>query len=173
MLTSLKPHLQWLQGRVVEGIRHGESRAALQQANLIPPGLVAGDPAVHLPYLVLRENVINRIYDQHVGYWQPDLEGVDYLSAADRGSLLVDYLGVSESRLADAVKRMIADGNYELAAKALDWTKGRFPGSRSLSELERQVYFKLCEKYQNFSPFKFIIYTNKMEKAALAEAASR
>ena len=173
VLTSLKPHLQWLQGRVVEGIRHGESRAALQQANLIPPGLVAGDPAVHLPYLVLRENVINRIYDQHVGYWQPDLEGVDYLSAADRGSLLVDYLGVSESRLADAVKRMIADGNYELAAKALDWTKGRFPGSRSLSELERQVYFKLCEKYQNFSPFKFIIYTNRMEKAALAAAPRR
>jgi glyoxylase-like metal-dependent hydrolase (beta-lactamase superfamily II) len=173
VLTSLKPHLQWLQSRVLEGIHHGVSRAALQQANLIPPGLVAGDPAVHLPYLVLRENVINRIYDQHVGYWQPDLEGVDYLSAADRGALLVDYLGVSESRLVDAVKRMIADGNYELAAKALDWTKGRFPKSRSLSELERQVYFKLCEKYQNFSPFKFIVYTDKMEKAALAAAPSR
>jgi len=173
VLTSLKPHLQWLQGRVVEGIRHGESRAALQQANLIPPGLVAGDPSVHLPYLVMRENVINRIFDQHVGYWQPDLEGLDYLSAADRGALLVDYLGVSESRLTDAVKRMMADGNYELAAKALEWTKGRFPESRSLSELERQVYFKLCEKYQNFSPFKFIIYTNKMEKVALAAAPSR
>ena len=170
VLISLKPHLQWLQSRVLEGIRHGESRAALQQANLIPPGLVAGDPAVHLPYLVLRENVINRIYDQHVGYWQPDLEGVDYLSAADRGALLIDYLGVSESRLANAVKRMIADGNYELAAKALDWTKGRFPKSRSLNELERQVYFKLCEKYQGFSPFKFIVYTDKMEKAAQAAA---
>ena len=68
---------------------------------------------------------------------------------------------------------MIADGNYELAAKALEWTKGRFPESRSLSEIERQVYFKLCEKYQNFSPFKFIVYTDKMEKAALAAAPSR
>ena len=166
VLVSLKPHLQWLQGQVVEGIRQGKSRAALQQANLIPPGLVAGDAAVHLPYLVLRENVINRIYDQHVGYWQPDLEGVDYLSAADRGALLVDYLGVSESRLADAVRRMIADGNYELAAKALEWTKGRFPESRSLSELERQVYFKLAEKYQGYSPFKYIVYTGRMDGAA-------
>lgn len=168
VLVSLKPHLQWLQSQVVEGIRHGESRAALQQANLIPPGLVAGDPAVHLPYLVLRENVINRIYEQHVGYWQPDLEGVDYLSAADRGALLVDYLGVSESRLADAVRRMIADGNYELAAKALSWTRGRFPESRSLSELERQVYFKLAEKYQGFSPFKYIVFTGRMDEAAAA-----
>jgi hypothetical protein len=164
VLVSVKPHLQWLQSQVVEGIRRGESRAALQQANLIPPGLIAGDAALHLPWLVLRENVINRVYDQHVGYWQPDLEGVDYLSASDRGALLVDYLGVSESRLADAVRKMIADGNYELAARALDWTRGRFPNSRSLSELERQVYFKLAEKYQGSSPFKYIVYTDKARR---------
>jgi hypothetical protein len=123
---------------------------------------------VLLPYLVLRENVINRVYDQHVGYWQPDLQGADYLSDADRGTLLVDYLGVSESRLADAVRRMIADGNYELAAKALGWTKGRFPNDRSLAELERQVYFKLAEKYEGFSPFKYIVYTDRMRMAAAA-----
>src|SRR5262249_23472536 len=168
VLTSLKPHLEWLQSQVIEGVRRGESRAALQQANLIPPGLIAGDPAVHLPYLVMRENVINRVYDQHVGYWQPDLEGVDYLSDADRGALLVDYIGVSEGRLAEAVKRMIDDGNYELAAKALGWTKDRFPKSRALSELERQVYFKLAEKYQGFSPFKYIVYTDRMRTAAAA-----
>ena len=170
VLISLKPNLQWLQTRVVEGIRQGKTRASLQQANLIPPGLLEGDPAVHLPYLVLRENVINRIYDQHVGYWQPDLEGADYLSDADRGALLVDYLGISERRLADAVEKMIADGNYELAAKALGWAKarGRFPASKSLSELERQVYFKLAEKYQGFSPFKYIVYTERMSAASAA-----
>jgi hypothetical protein len=171
VLISLKPHLEWLQREVLEGIRRGESRAALQQANLIPPGLIAGDPAVHVPYLVLRENVINRVYHQHVGYWQPDLEGVDYLSAADRGSLLVDYLDVSESRLAAAVRRMIDDGNYELAAQALEWTKGRFPGSRSLSELERQVYSRLAEKYQGFSPFKYIVYTERMSRVAQTKPA--
>ncbi len=166
VLISLKPHLQWLQSQVVEGIRQGKTRAALQQANLIPPGLLAGNPAVHLPYLIMRENVINRIYDQHVGYWAADLEGADYLSDADRGVLLVDYLEVSEGRLADAVRRMIADGNYELAAKALAWTRGRFPASKSLPDLERQVYFKLAERYQNFSPFKYIVYTERMSAAS-------
>src|SRR5262249_3186715 len=146
----------------------GKSRVALQQANLIPPGLLAGNPAAHLPYLVMRENVINRVYDQHAGYWQPDLEGADYLSDADRGALLVNYMGISEGRLADGVKHMIADGNYELAAKALSWTKDRFPKSRALSELERQVYFKLAEKYENFSPFKYILYTDRMRAAGAA-----
>ena len=172
VLASLKPNLAWLEGQVQEGIGRGESRAALQQANLIPPGLLAGNPAVHLPYLVLRENVINRIYDQVAGYWQPDLkEGVNYLSAADRGSLLVDYLGVSESHLTEAVKRMIADGNYELAAEALDWTRARFPGSGPLAELDRQVAFKLMEKYQGYSPFKYILYSGRMSRAASAASS--
>src|SRR5262249_14303768 len=103
------------------------------------------------------------------GYWQPDLkEGVDYVSASDRGRLLVDYLSVSEVHLAEAVKRMIADGNYELAAEALDWTRSRFPGSRQLAELDRQVAFKLMEKYEGFSPFKYILYSGRMSRAVSA-----
>ena len=110
----------------------------------------------------MRENVINRIYDQNVGYWQPDLQGVDYLSRADRGSILVDYLGISERQLVKAIERMIADGNYELAATTLEWTKGRFAGSKSLDDARRLTYLKLMEKYQEFNPFKFIIYSGQI-----------
>ena len=110
----------------------------------------------------MRENVINRIYDQNVGYWQPDLQGVDYLSRADRGSILIDYLGVSERQLVNAIERMIADGKYELAATTLEWTKDRFAGSKPLDEVTRLTYLKLMEKYQEFNPFKFIIYSGKI-----------
>ena len=140
----------------------GHERASIQQANLIPPGLLAGDPDAHLPYLLLRENVINRLYDQNVGYWQPDLQGVDYLSRADQGAILIDYLGVSERQLVKATERMIADGKYELAATILEWTKGRFAGSTSLEDVERLTYLKLMEKYQEFDPFKFIIYSARI-----------
>jgi hypothetical protein len=53
---------------------------------------------------------------------------------------------------------MIADGKYELAATVLEWTKDRFAGSTSLADVERLTYLKLMEKYQEFDPFKFIIY---------------
>ena len=158
ILVRLKPPLAWLRGQVLEAVHRGSERAAIQQANLIAPGVLE-DPDLHLPYLLLRENVINRLYDQNVGYWQPDLQGVDALSRADRGSLLVDYLGVSERRLVAATKRMIADGNLELAATTLEWTKGRFPASRPLRDVERLTYLKLMEKYQNVNPFKFILYS--------------
>jgi hypothetical protein len=86
---------------------------------------------------------------------------MDALGRSDRGSMLIVYLGVSERQLAKGVERMIADGKYELAASALDWTKGRFPERGSLEGLERLAYLKLMEKYQEFNPFKFIIYSWK------------
>jgi glyoxylase-like metal-dependent hydrolase (beta-lactamase superfamily II) len=162
MLAHLKTYLAWLHEEVLAAIRRGDERAAIQQANLIPPGLLTGAPDAHLPYIVMRENVINRTYDQHVGYWQPDFQGIDYLSRADRGAMLIDYLGVSERQLVKATERMIADGKYELAATALEWTKGRFAASKSLDDVERLTYLKLMEKYQEFNPFKFIIYSGKI-----------
>jgi len=162
MLGELKHALVWLRQEVLESIQQGAERASIQQANLIPPGLLNGNPDAHLPYLVLRENVINRLYDQHTGYWQPDLQGMDYLGLNDRGTMLVEYLGVSEQQLVAAAERMIRDGKYELAAAMLQWTRGRFPGSSSLAEVERLTYLKLMEKYQEFNPFKFILYSGKI-----------
>ena len=161
VLAAMKSHLAWLRGEVVAAVQRGSDRSNLQQANLIPPGLLAGEPGAHLPYLVMRENVINRVFDQTVGYWQPDLQGMDSLGRSDRGSMLVDYLGVTEPQLAHGVERMIADGKYELAASALDWARGRYPDSARLESLERLAYLKLMEKYQEFNPFKFIIYSGK------------
>jgi hypothetical protein len=104
----------------------------------------------------------DQIYASAEPAFQSDLQGVDYLSRADRGSMLIDYLGVSERQLVKATERMIADGKYELAATVLEWTKGRFAGSTSLADVERLTYLKLMEKYQEFDPFKFIIYAGKI-----------
>jgi glyoxylase-like metal-dependent hydrolase (beta-lactamase superfamily II) len=161
MLADMKSHLAWLREQVPAAIRNGTDRATLQQANLIPPQLLASDPATHVAYLVMRENVINRLYDQNVGYWQPDLQGADYLSRADRGTALVDYLGLSERELALAAQKMIDHGKHELAASLLDSVRDRLPESAALARLQRLAYLKLKEKYQDTNPFKFIIYSSR------------
>lgn len=68
-----------------------------------------------------------------------------------------------ESDLVNAAERMIAEGKYELAAIALDWTKSRFDGSVPFDNVERLTYLKLMEKYQEFNPFKFIIYAGRID----------
>jgi hypothetical protein len=56
---------------------------------------------------------------------------------------------------------MIADGKYELAVSALDWARGRYPESARLESMERLAYLRLTERYQEFNPFKFIVYSGK------------
>jgi glyoxylase-like metal-dependent hydrolase (beta-lactamase superfamily II) len=161
MLAQLKVDLSWLREQVLAAVRRGDDRAVIYAANLVPPGLPAGRSDVFLPYLLLREHVIDRLYQQSVGYWQADLQGLDHLGRADRAELLVDYLGLSEGQLAKTVQRLSADGKYELAAWLLESTGERFEHSESLARSKRLVYLKLMEKYQNSDPFKFIIYSAK------------
>jgi glyoxylase-like metal-dependent hydrolase (beta-lactamase superfamily II) len=173
MLAQLKTNLSWLRGQVLTAIRHGDTRAAIHQANLIPPGLLTGRPDALLPYLILREHVIDRLYHQNVGYWQADLEGLDHLGDTDRAELLVDYLGLSEKQLVSAGEKMAADGKYELAASLLEAAAARFGHSESIVKAERLVYLKLMEKYQNTDPFKYILYSAKIGEQTPAMAASK
>ncbi len=173
MLALLKTDLIWLRGQVVSAIRCGEERGAIQQANLIPPGLLKGQPDVYQPYLILREHVIDRLYDQNVGYWQSDLQGLEHLTSADRAALLVDYLGVTEDQLVKTVDHLAADGKYELAASLLESSGKRFENSPSFANAKRLVYLKLMEKDQNMDPFKFIIYSSRINEQTPQIAGSK
>src|SRR5256884_1885657 len=172
MLAQLKTNLSWLRDQVLNAIRRGDTRAEIHQANLIPPGLLSGRPDALLPYLILREHVIDRLYHQNVGYWQADLEGLDHLGDSDHAELLVDYLGLSEKQFVKAVEKMAADGKYELAASLLESSSARFGRTESIAKAERLVYLKLMEKYQNTDPFKYILYSAKIGEQTPAMAAS-
>ena len=173
MLAQLKTNLSWLRDQVLAAIRRGDTRAAIHRANLIPPGLLGGRPDALLPFLILREHVIDRLYHQNVGYWQADLEGLDHLGDSDRAELLVDYLGLSEKQLVKAVEKMAADGKYELAASLLESANARFGRTESIAKAERLVYLKLMEKYQNTDPFKYILYSAKIGEQPPAMAVGK
>jgi glyoxylase-like metal-dependent hydrolase (beta-lactamase superfamily II) len=161
MLAQLKIDLAWLRDQVLGAIRRGDERGAIHQANLIPPGLLNDQPDVYQPYLIMREHVIDRLYHDNVGYWLPNLQGLEHLTRADQAELLVDYLGVSESQLVKTAERLTADGRYELAASLLESSGDKFAPSASVVNAKRFVYLKLMEKHQNTDPFKFIIYSAK------------
>src|SRR5713226_2702471 len=173
MLAQLKTNLVWLREQVLNATHRGDERAAIHEANLIPPELLTSQPDVYQPYLILREHVIDRLYDQNVGYWQPDLQGLEHLTRADHAELLVDYLGVSERQLVKTVERLTADGKYELAASLLESAGDRFERSRSVANAKRLVYLKLMEKHQNTDPFKFIIYSGKIREQTPQMAATK
>ena len=106
--------------------------------------------------------MIDRIYDQNVGYWEANLQGLAHPGRMDRASLLVDYLGLTEAQIVKAADRLAADGKYAMAADLIESAEAKFPGSDSLKRAKRFAYLKLMEKNQNTDPFKFIIYSGKI-----------
>jgi glyoxylase-like metal-dependent hydrolase (beta-lactamase superfamily II) len=165
MLDDLRPHLVWLKDEILRATRAGAERGAIHGFNLVPPTLAQSGSDVHLAYLLLRENVIDRVVDQQTGYWQNGLQGLDALTAADYGAALVGYLGVSDAQIAAAAERMIADGRHELAAAMLRWVEPRVAGDKRLAAAKRLAYLRLMEKYQEFNPFKFILYSAQIDQA--------
>jgi alkyl sulfatase BDS1-like metallo-beta-lactamase superfamily hydrolase len=164
MLSHLKTDLVWLREQVLTAIRHGDDNATIQQANLIPPELLTHHPDAQFAYLLMREHVIDRLYDQNVGYWQADLKGISHLTRSDQAEALVDYLGVSEKQFVKALQGMINDGKYELAASLLDSSADRFSNSEAVRKTSRIIYLKLMEQYQNHDPFKFLLYSAKAKQ---------
>ena len=106
--------------------------------------------------------MIDRVYDQNVGYWEANLQGLAHLSRIDRAELLVDYLGASEAQIVSAADRLAADGRYALAAELIEAAEPKYPNSEALKRAKRFAYLKLMEKNQNTDPFKFIIYSGKI-----------
>jgi len=162
ILDHLKADLAWLRDQVLTAVRRGDERAAIHEENLIPPDFLATQPDAYEPYLILREHVIDRIYDQNVGYWGADLQGLAHTGRADRAALFVDYLGLPEGRIAEAANRLASDGKYEMAAALIEAAEPRLPNSEALSRAKRFAYLKLMEKSQNTDPFKFIIYSARI-----------
>src|SRR5262245_40499754 len=162
ILSHLKTDLAWLRDQVLTAIRRGDERAAIHEFNLIPPDLLANQPDAYEPYYILREHVIDRIYDQNVGYWEANLQGLAHPGRKDRAELLVDYLGLSESQIVKAAERLSADGKYEMAADLIESAETKFPRRDSFQRAKRLVYLKLMERSQNTDPFKFIIYSGEI-----------
>src|SRR5499425_609978 len=162
ILSHLKKDLAWLRDQVLTAIRRGDERAAIHESNLTPPDLLTNQPDAYEPYYILREHLIDRIYDQNVGYWEANLQGLAHLGRKDRAELLVDYLGLSEAQIVAAADHLTADGKYEIAAELIESAEAKFPGSNSLKRAKRFAYLKLIERNQNTDPFKFIIYSGKI-----------
>jgi glyoxylase-like metal-dependent hydrolase (beta-lactamase superfamily II) len=164
ILGHLKTDLAWLRDQVLTAIRRGDERAAIHESNLIPPDLLVNQPDAHQPYYILREHVIDRVYDQNVGYWEANLQGLAHPGRMDRAELLFDYLGLSDTQIVKAADRLAADGKYAMAAELIESAEAKFPASNSLKHAKRFVYLKLMEKNQNTDPFKFIIYSAKISE---------
>ena len=158
-MPGLYYSLGWLNNTIMQHLSQRTTRADIHRLNLVPPE-ISDYPDAMLPFLILREGAINRLYDQHVGIWGPDLHGVDYIGQTEFNHLFSFYLDLSAAELSNAIEKMADNGDYALAFKVLQWSETSFGDDKRIHGLKRVVLEKLKEKYQFLSPFKFFLYSN-------------
>jgi hypothetical protein len=118
----------------------------------------------------MRDNVIQRLYAQRTGYWQPDGEGLEIISPDEWGAALDLLGGGKESAFRRGVATLLQQGDAGLALKLAELGLVRHADSRALRDLRRQALDRLRERYQQVSPFKFIVYSG-MAGATLKRVA--
>ncbi|WP_298964645.1 MBL fold metallo-hydrolase [uncultured Roseibium sp.] len=162
-LKAFRQHYCWLVEMVRLHVKNGYSAKDLIRLNLIPNDL-QHQPENYLSYLAARDNVITRTVDQMVGIWQEDRtgldpQGLDALTPAEFGRMLQHYLGLTAAQSATAIRKMIANGDNELALKIAIAAEQRFGSTKMLSDLKEEAGDRLRSAIQFFDPFRFVTYT--------------
>src|SRR6202044_3552360 len=149
-VAGLEAALTQLHGQVLDGIRGGRTLPDILQAASLP-AVLREHPTAVVPYLVIRDHFTERLHHQRTGYWQPDLAGLEPATAAE-------HAGGREEQFATAAASLIGQGDHALALQIIQPGLLRHPASTSLAGLRRTALHRLMEQYQQFDPFKFLIY---------------
>lgn len=157
-LPGLDASLRALRAHVLEAIRDSRTVIDVLQDNYLPEFL-RDHPAAVTPYVVMRNNIIQRLYHQRTGYWQPDGDGMDAISP-DAWALALDLVsGGNRRSLVRAASLLERRGELPLALKVTELGLRRYAGDRELQALRTRSLLGLRERNQQLNPFKFIVYS--------------
>jgi glyoxylase-like metal-dependent hydrolase (beta-lactamase superfamily II) len=171
VLPVLEAALRDLYEVVLTGIRDGETLAGILQRNHLP-AVLRSQPDVVVAYLLFRNNLISRVYNQRTGYWKPDGEGVELFSDGEWAQVLDLLAGGRERAFVDSARSLLSTSDYALALRLIDLGLTVHPAGQELLELRRRCLNGLRARYQNLDPFRFIWYS-RQQAAELLQADDR
>jgi glyoxylase-like metal-dependent hydrolase (beta-lactamase superfamily II) len=137
----------------------------LSQA-VLPESLAARPDAV-VPFLLMRDNVIARLYEQRTGYWKSDGEGMEVYTRAEQAAAFDLVAGGRDDAFARAAESLNARGDYGMGLRVAELGLTAHPASAPLNHEKERALGGLRARYQ-LNPFKFIIYS-QMAHHELAE----
>ena len=156
-VAGVQSALIQLHGEVLDGIRGGRTLPDILAAASLPT-VLHDHPTAVVPYLVTRDHFTERLYHQHTGYWQADGTGLEPATAAEHAAALDLLAGGQQEHFAAAAATLIGQGDYALALEIIQPGLLRHPASSTLAGLRCTALQRLMEAYQQFDPFKFLIY---------------
>ncbi len=159
---GIEAALRDLHSHVLQGIREAKTLVEILHQNHLPD-VLRSHPAAVVPFLVMREHFVQRVYEQRTGYWKPDGEGMEHFAPGEWAAALDLLGGGKEGAFVNSASALLGRSDYALALKLVDLGRLRYPASQRLADLRRQALDRLREQHQALDPFKFIIYSEWAE----------
>jgi len=161
VLQPLKSALSSVRDAALASMREGRTLPEILAGNLMPASLAEHPDAV-VPFLLMRDNLIQRLYLQKIGYWKPDGEGMEVFTRAE-WARAVDLLGGGkEQAFIQSTATLNERGDFAMALRMADWGLAAHPQSTAIASERRRALKGLQATYQLNNPFKFIIYSEMM-----------
>ena len=170
VLSAFEEALREVYDRTLQGVGEGRTLAEMLQQNWLPASLRAHPVAV-MPFLVIRDNFIQRVVHQRTGYWKSDGEGIEVVAPREWAGALNVLAGRQEGAFVRSAQALLEQHAEVLALKLADLGLLNYPGSRALAEVRQQSLDRLRVRHQGVNPFKFIVYS-EWAKADLAPVGS-
>jgi glyoxylase-like metal-dependent hydrolase (beta-lactamase superfamily II) len=157
VFPALRAALEDLYSVVRDDLRAGRTLTELLHRNHLPEVLRSAPDAV-VPYVVMREGLVKRVHRQHTGYWQPDGEGIEHLSADDWAAALDLLAGGNAAAHAHTIRTLLDRGDLAMALRLADSALATHDDA-DIADLRQQTLTRLMERHQGLNPFKFLIYS--------------
>jgi glyoxylase-like metal-dependent hydrolase (beta-lactamase superfamily II) len=157
-LPAIEAALRELHQRIRAAVGEGRTLAEILRQNILPASL-REHPASALPYLVMRDNFVKRVYQQSTGYWKPDGDGMEVLAPAEWAAALDLLGGHREEAFVRSARDLTERGDDVLALKLTQLGLVRYPASEALTAVRRRTLENMRLRHQQLNPFKFIIYS--------------
>jgi glyoxylase-like metal-dependent hydrolase (beta-lactamase superfamily II) len=156
-VAGLLAALTELENDSLARIRNGQTLTEVLDASVLPEVLREHQVAVG-PYLAIREHFVQRLYQQHSGYWQPDGQGLEPIGPADRAAALDLLAGSRPEQFAAAARTLLAQRDAALALEIASAGLVSHPEDADLAQLRTEALYRLMERHQLQDPFRFLIY---------------
>ena len=157
-LPGLLDALTQVNEQASRDLREGRPLAEAIGRNVVPEALKSS-PQAALPFVLIRDHFIQRLYAAESGYWQRDGEGVEVIADRDWAAALDLMAGGSEESFTSAVERLLSSGDWALALRLSDLGLLRHPSSAKLRAGRTAALTRLREQASSVDPFRFILYS--------------
>ncbi|HEX4386849.1 MAG TPA: MBL fold metallo-hydrolase [Myxococcales bacterium] len=155
VLEPLAAAVTELREATLKSLHDGRTLADALGDNLMP--LVLRDhPDAVLPYLLMRDDAVQRLYAQRSGYWSSKGDGLAVFSDADWGAAL-DLLG-GEAGVQRAAAALNVRGDHAMALRLATAGLAAHRDSPALTAERKRALDGLRARNQ-FNPFKLIVYS--------------